>query len=200
MDSLYLSDGTKIILAENTAVRYPAVLGKDSRQITLIKGQAFFKVHRDVKRPFHVMIGQSKVSVLGTSFNINYSPSAIQLAVKTGKVMFSPNEVSSSAVLVAGQALNYDLGQQRIEWKSASNANSWMTKELEFVDMPLEEVCRQLSAYYHVSIIVHDQMRTAKKFNAHFKDSTLPEIFRVLKQTYRIRIDSNDHAITIKNL
>lgn len=199
IDSVLLSDGTKVILAANSRVHYPATADR-LRKITLDKGQAFFKVHRDTSRPFQVNIGQSKVSVLGTSFNINYSPAEIRLAVKTGKVMFSPNAISSPAVLVAGQALSYDLKQQNIKWENPSNATSWMTKELEFVDMPLEEVCRQLNDYYHVDIRVRDHKRSAKKFNARFSNSSLEEIFNVLKQTYKIRIDSTDKSITITNL
>ncbi|MGY0039003.1 FecR domain-containing protein [Pedobacter sp. NJ-S-72] len=88
-----------------------------------------------------------------------------------------------------------------IKWsESGSNATSWITKELVFVDMPLEEVCKQVSAYYNVNLVVHDKMRIAKKFNANFKDSNLSEILTVLKQTYKIKIDSTDHQITIKNL
>jgi len=200
IDSVSLSDGTIIILAANSKIKYPKVLAKHLRQVTLVNGQAFFKVHRDTLRPFNVSIGKSKVSVLGTSFNINYSKAAIDLAVKTGKVMFSPNEISSPAVLIAGQALKYDLLQQRIEWINAANANSWVTRELQFVDMPLKEVCQQLSACYNVRIRVEDQQQTAKKFNARFKDSSLEDIFAVLKQTYPIKIDTTAHVITITNL
>jgi len=200
IDSVYLNDGTKVILAANSQIRYPKVLSDTGRQVTLVKGQAFFKVHRDVKRSFNVLIGQSKVTVLGTSFNINYNNSSIQLAVKTGKVMFSPNAVSSSAILVAGQAINYNLSKNRLEWENGSNSTSWITKELVFVDMPLDEVCKQISAYYNVNVVVHDTMHSAKKFNANFKDSSLDEILKVLKQTYKIRIDTSDHQITIKNL
>jgi len=200
IDSVFLSDGTKVVLAENTRISYPKILADTARQVTLVKGQAFFKVHHDVKRAFNVMIGQSKVTVLGTSFNINYHNASIKLAVETGKVMFTPNSVSSFAILVAGQAINYNEARHKMEWESSSNATSWITKELVFVDMPLEEVCKQVSAYYNVNLVVHDKMRSAKKFNANFKDSNLSEILTVLKQTYKIKIDSNDHRITIKNL
>lgn len=200
IDSVFLSDGTKVILAANTRVKYAEKLDATSRQISLEKGQAFFKVHRDVTRPFDVIIGQSKVTVLGTSFNINFGGKFIKLAVKTGKVMFTPNAVSTASVLVAGQALNYDLVLQRIEMGNGANANAWITKQLEFVDMPLEEVCNQLSAYYNIKIVFHDRKHSSKKFNANFKDSSLEEILAVLKQTYKIKIETNDHIITINNL
>ena len=72
IDSVFLNDGTKVVLAENTRIRYPKVLADTAREVTLVKGQAFFKVHHEVKRAFNVLVGQSKVTVLGTSFNINY--------------------------------------------------------------------------------------------------------------------------------
>ncbi|WP_052496019.1 FecR family protein [Pedobacter lusitanus] len=200
IDSVFLSDGTKVILAENSRIKYPKVLADTAREVILVKGQAFFKVHHEVKRAFNVRVGQSKVTVLGTSFNINYHHASIKLAVSTGKVMFTPNAISSSAILIAGQAINYSESQHRMEWENGSNSTSWITKELVFVDMPLEEVCKQVSAYYNVNLVVHDQMRSAKKFNANFKDSSLKEILTVLKQTYKIRIDSNEHQITINNL
>jgi transmembrane sensor len=200
IDSVFLSDGTKVVLAENSRISYPKVLADTARKVILIKGQAFFKVHHEAKRAFNVFVGQSKVTVLGTSFNINYHHASIKLAVKTGKVMFTPNSVSSAAILVAGQAIHYNETQHKMEWESSSNATSWITKELVFVDMPLEEVCKQVSAYYHVNLVVHDKMHSAKKFNANFKNSNLSEILTVLKQTYKIKIDSSDHQITIKNL
>lgn len=200
IDSVALSDGTKIILAANSSIRYPEKLEDSLRQVTLVKGQAFFKVHRDITRPFSVGIGQSKVTVLGTSFNIDYSKTAIKLAVKTGKVMFAANDVSASSVLVAGQALNYDLVQQRIEWENAANSSAWITGKLEFIDMPLDQVCKQLSTYYRKTIVLNDTHHTVKKFNANFRDSSLEEVLSVLKQTYKITVDTNGNTITINYL
>lgn len=199
IDSVALGDGTKVILAANSAIRYPDKMNSPLRQVTLVKGQAFFKVHRDEKRPFSVGIGQSKVTVLGTSFNINYTKTAISLAVKTGKVMFAANDASASSVLVAGQALKYDLVVQRIEWENGANANSWVTRRLEFVDMPLDEVCKQLSAYYNVHINLNDSKHAVKKFNANFTNSSLEEVLAVLKQTYKIKIDTNENNIITIN-
>ncbi|SHF66563.1 FecR family protein [Pedobacter caeni] len=200
IDSVLLNDGSKVILAANSTIRYPEKFTDDLRPLDLLKGKAFFLVAKDSKRPFEVAIGNSTVKVLGTSFNINYSESSIDLSVKTGKVMFTPNEKSKPSILEAGQGLNYRYVENTLQMNKDDNAAAWFTKELRFVDTPLDEVCRQLSEYYNVRIELHDQKLTAKKFNANFKNTSLEEALTALKETYSINIKLADQKIIIKSL
>ncbi|MCD0487696.1 FecR domain-containing protein [Pedobacter sp. MC2016-14] len=199
IDSVFLSDGTRIIMAQNSSISYPENFKGKVREISLVKGQAFFNVKHDNEHPFVIDIAKSKVTVLGTSFNIEYSASEINVSVTTGKVAFSPNEVSSPAILTAGQAISYNYLKSNLVLQEAANANSWFTKELHFVDMPLEDVCLELEAYYKVDIDFHDTKHSAKKFNATFKNSSLDEVLSVLEETYQIEVIKRDNAITIKN-
>lgn len=199
IDSVILNDGTRVILAKNTAVKFPDRFQGKTREISMLRGNAFFKVFRDPGHPFHISIGRSRVSVLGTSFNISYSSIKIDVSVKTGKVSFSPNNISKPSILTAGQAISYNLKENIIQQFDGANANSWLTRELHFVDMPLNKVCAELSAYYGVKIELQENIRTAKKFNANFKDSSLEEVLTVLKETYKIQINKSDSLITIKS-
>ncbi|WP_316835727.1 FecR family protein [Pedobacter nutrimenti] len=199
VDSVVLSDGSKIMLAKNSAIKFPDRFKGKTREISLLSGEAFFKVHRDPKHPFQVAIGHSKVSVLGTSFNIHYSKTKINVSVKTGKVSFLPNSVSRPSILIAGQAISYNLKENTVEKLDGANANAWLTKELHFVDMPLNKVCEELSSYYGVKIVLQETIRTAKKFNANFKGSSLEEVLTVLNETYKIQINKRDSLITIKS-
>lgn len=200
IDSVLLSDGTKVILAENSAVQYPDHFKGDNRPITLIRGKGFFQVSKDRAHPFEIAIGQSTVKVLGTSFNIDYSESKIDVSVKTGKVMFTPNSKSSPSILTAGQAVSYNLVKSQLTPENGLNSNGWLTKQLHFVDMPLDEVCKQLSNYYHVKVVLLDHMNTAKKLNARFDNSNINEVLKVLKETYPIKVQQKDSVIYIKNL
>jgi transmembrane sensor len=200
IDSVLLNDGSKVILAANSTIRYPEKFTDDIRPLDLLKGKAFFLVAKDSKRPFEVAIGNSTVKVLGTSFNINYSESSIDLSVQTGKVMFTPNEKSKPSILEAGQGLNYRYVENTLQMNKDDNAAAWFTKELRFVDMPLDEVCKQLSEYYGVHIELHDRKLTVKKFNANFKNTSLEEALTALKETYSIKIKREDQTIIIKSL
>lgn len=200
MDSVLLNDGSKVILAANSAIRYPEKFTDDLRPLDLLKGKAFFLVAKDSKRPFEVAIGSSTVKVLGTSFNIKFSENSIDLSVKTGKVMFTPNEKSKPSILEAGQGLNYRYLESTLQLNKDVNASAWFTKELRFVDMPLDVVCQQLSEYYGVHIELHDRKLTVKKFNANFKNTSLEEALTALKETYSIKIKRVDQTIIIKSL
>lgn len=200
VDSVVLSDGTKVMLAANSAFRYPEKFSEDSRPVSLVKGKAFFLVSKDQARPFEVTIGRSIVKVLGTSFNINYSDHNIGLTVKTGKVMFTPNQKSKPSILEAGEGLNYEYVKNTLVKDNNENASAWVTKELRFVDMPLDEVCKQLSEYYGVQIVLHDQKLTVKKFNANFKNTSLDDALTALKETYSIKIKKDGPTIVIMSL
>lgn len=200
IDSVRLADGSRVFLAENSAISYPDKFETQNRPVVLLRGKAFFKVAKDPKHPFEVTIKNSVVKVLGTSFNINYTITRIQLSVKTGRVMFTPNSKSGPSILAAGEALSYDLDKNQLRKENGINSTGWLTKELHFVDMPLDEVCRQLSDYYHVKVVLHVRMNTAKKLNANFSNTSMADVLKVLQQTYPIKIQKKDSVIYIKNL
>lgn len=198
IDTLLLADGSEVILARNSTLKYPKQFDGDAREVYLENGIAFFKVVKDPNHPFSVVMGASTVSVLGTSFNLSFSKKNIELDVKTGRVMFKPYESAASSILIAGQGLSYIVDKKEISAHIAQNVDSWSTKELVFVDTPLEEVCKQLADAYQVSIKFDGSKRIVKKFNATFKNESLADIFEVLKETYNLKIVENGSQITIK--
>lgn len=198
IDSLILSDGSKIVLSKNTSISYPEKFKKDKRTISLNKGEAFFKVFRDEKHPFQIRTGASTIQVLGTSFNIWYSPVAINLTVKTGRVMFTPYNGAVSSILTAGQNINYDLNTKQVSAMLSQNGDAWLTGDLKFVDTPLKEVCKQLSAYYKIDFVLEDDNGVYKKFNASFNNISLNEVLEALKGAYRVKIKKENNKIIIK--
>lgn len=195
IDSVKLSDGSVIVLAANSTLKYPEKFGPEKREIFLSKGEAFFKIAKDPIHPFRVILNKSAVEVLGTSFNIRLSTAAIELGVKTGRVVFTTYKDGATSVLTAGQALSYNISKNELLTKTAQNADSWLTKELVFVDTPLEEVCKQLTNYYGVQISLENTKHQAKKLNARFTDQQLADVLLVLNETYNIKIKKDHNQI-----
>ncbi|RZL48913.1 MAG: DUF4974 domain-containing protein [Pedobacter sp.] len=196
VDSVKLVDGSVIILAQNSELKYPDKFGP-SREISLVKGQAFFKIAKDPKHPFKVLMNKSSVVVLGTSFNIKLTESKIDVGVITGKVFFKPHDSGSTSILTAGQALSYDILKREFLTKTAQNSDSWLTKELIFVDTPLEEVCKQLTEYYGTEIKLQNDKPTVKKLNAIFKYQSLEQVLEILNETYNIKINKEHNQINL---
>lgn len=198
VDSIILADGSKVIMAENTILKYPKTFNDSAREVYLSKGKAFFKITKDPKHPFSITMGLSKVSVLGTSFNLDFNQDKIDLDVKTGRVIFSPYLNGASSILTAGQALSYQIKEREFTTRLSQNADSWLTNELVFVDTPLEDVCKQLSNHYHTNIKLETNQQFVKKLNATFKQNSLDTILEVLKETYGLNIKKTKENIILK--
>jgi transmembrane sensor len=196
-DSVKLSDGSTIVLAPNSELRYPSKFNSELREIFLSKGQAFFQITKDPKHPFKVVMDQSDVQVLGTSFNLKLSSYDIDLGVKTGKVMFSPYKGGNSSILIAGQALTYSIKNKEFTTKTSQNADAWLTKQLSFDDTPLDEVCRQLSEFYNTPITLQNSHKTIKKLNATFSNKSLSEVLEILSETYNIEVSKQQNQIIL---
>ncbi|WP_159452618.1 FecR family protein [Pedobacter nyackensis] len=197
LDSLRLTDGSTIILAENSELKYPDKFEGPTREVVLAKGQAFFKIAKDKKHPFKVLMNESEVVVLGTSFNIKLTATNIDLGVKTGRVMFSPYKHGPTSLLTAGQALSYDAKKKEFLTKRAENQDAWLTKELVFSDAPLEEVCTQLTDYYGIPVKLQDHKQSSKKLNARFSNQSLDEVLLVLHETYDFNIKKENNQIIL---
>jgi len=92
---LSLPDGTSLTLDADTRVqvRYYA----HRREVTLSQGQAYFQVAHLADRPFVVLSGPSRVTVLGTEFSVRYIPHSmsgegVAVAVSSGVVRVGARE------------------------------------------------------------------------------------------------------------
>lgn len=79
-----LEDGTVVELAAQSAldVRF----SRERRVVTLLSGEAFFKVAEQPGRPFDVSAGDLTVTVVGTAFDVRLSSEATTVAVEHGVV------------------------------------------------------------------------------------------------------------------
>jgi len=99
--TVYLVDGTKVILQPGSGIRHAAFLQKDKREVYL-QGNAYFDVAKDARRPFFVYSGDVVVRVLGTSFKVATDKESgdITVLVTTGKVAVTKKTAPSPEPLI----------------------------------------------------------------------------------------------------
>ena len=68
-----LPDSSIVWLNANACLRYPREFSEQVRQVE-IKGEAFFEVRKDEKKPFIVQTDGIGIRVLGTTFNVDAEP------------------------------------------------------------------------------------------------------------------------------
>lgn len=151
--SLTLSDGTKVWLNSETKLKFPVRFTGDKREVQLI-GEAYFEVKHNEKVPFVVHVQQTLVKALGTRFNIsaysdqNYTTTTLV----DGKVEIT-NHLSRAMLKPGDQSISQK-GTSLIKVKEVNTFlyTSWTTGVLEFENMELSNIAKQLERWYDVKI------------------------------------------------
>ncbi|UOE47428.1 FecR domain-containing protein [Mucilaginibacter sp. SMC90] len=88
---LTLSDGSTVILNGASKLRYPVTFRGNTREVSLLEGEAYFDIRHDEKKTFVVEAVGTHTYVLGTAFNIRAYKLAkeVQVTVTRGKVSVS---------------------------------------------------------------------------------------------------------------
>ncbi len=155
-DPVILKDGTKIYLNKGSEIVAFPFRGKERR--VELKGEAFFEVTPDPKRPFTIATAQTITEVVGTSFNIRETPAQTHIFVNSGKIIFSSLEDSTVVVaLTEGEAAVFKDETMEIIANPSPNVNAWRTHQLRFVKMPLSTAIADVSAYFDQTITIENE-------------------------------------------
>jgi ferric-dicitrate binding protein FerR (iron transport regulator) len=153
-----LSDGSKITMNRNSEFSYRENFGKHSRDVKL-KGEAFFEISPDKEKPFIIDAGKASVKVVGTSFNvITENPqSAVEVYVKTGKVLLS--DIDNSKSISLEPEFIGKMGSAISDKSVNNNPNymSWNTGRLVYDSQKLDVVFRDLKRVYNLEIVADDK-------------------------------------------
>jgi transmembrane sensor len=95
---IQLPDGSHVTLDADSELN--VVLTSHRRALTLARGEGYFEVAEDHSRPFVVQAGATRVTAVGTAFNIRRSAHRTVVAVLEGKVevVADPQSRSNASV------------------------------------------------------------------------------------------------------
>lgn len=96
--TIALSDGSKCRLAAGSSLFYPSAFG-DSLRVVYLKGEGYFEVEKNPRRPFLVYSDNIVTRVVGTSFTVKKlkGTSNIEVAVYSGKVIVAKTKQEGNA-------------------------------------------------------------------------------------------------------
>ena len=182
-----LPDGSNIFLNRNTKLSYKSIRGKFTRHVTL-SGEAFFDISPDASKPFKVYAGKAIVEVIGTSFNVisKNIDSAVEVFVKTGKVVLEDSSGSRNLVLDPGFV--GIMGTKLSDKKLNINPNymSWNTGKLIYQGQKLDVVFHDLKGIYNIDIITADPEILNLPLDATFNNEPHETIIRIICATFNL--------------
>ncbi len=202
-----LPDGSKVWLNENTEITFAE---KFEPRIIRLEGEAFFEVeHLTEDQPFEILSGETKTTVLGTSFNVRAyaKEDLVEVTVETGKVAFEKiaekkeDEVKAVSVLLkAGDSGVFDKIDDSLNKKESKNENaiSWKTGQLTFENTELREVKEVLERYFDIKIKTSDEKILNCHFTGVYQKPELEQILEVLKFSLNVEIENEQNEFTLK--
>lgn len=195
-----LPDGSQVLLRKGATLSYPKTFSGAEREVSLT-GEAYFEVQHDAAHPFRIQTIRATLEVVGTSFTVNTTEQQDELAVSTGKVLFS-NKAGDKHIITPQKYSK--LTAKGFEIKTVNDANflSWKTGQLKFDNTPIDEVASALSNHYNLHLIADTVLlkqspvpTITASFNQQSIDAVLDEIKLLVNISHR---KQNDTIILFK--
>ncbi len=173
-----LSDGSRVWLNAASSITFPARFGRSGRHVS-VRGEAYFEVSPDSRRPFSVSYSGQSVEVLGTSFDIkDYGDEpGTSATLIEGRVRVRSN--SKAVTIGPGEAAitDKDGGALNVQTADGKKETAWTRGEFVFVNENIGSVMRQISRWYDVDVS-YEGVMTGKDFSGSI--SRFSEVDKVL--------------------
>ncbi len=210
-----LEDGSSLVLGADAvvAVAYSRTL----RSLDVQRGQAYFEVRQNSRRPFVVEAGGVRVTALGTAFNVQRESDRVTVTVTDGRVAVDeaaerpPSAPHSADVppkkpdkqkpiyLKMGQRATLPLAVPA--QAAALNATSrleWQDGRADFIDTPLSQVLPLINRYAAMKIVIDDPRVADLTYSGTVFRSHLDEWVASLPRLYPIRtVALENNTITL---
>lgn len=184
IDSLVLSDNTKVVVNSGTTIVYPHSFSSHAKERSVfVNGSCHFEVSKDASHPFVVHLGNVKVRVLGTHFSVNSYSDEEQVVVTLEEGSVNISDSFQNVTLSPNEQLIYSrtAGTMHKQMVDAMAYNLWVKGGLNFTQEPLEKILKSIERRYRVSISIAKDVDSKRCYTMNFKKGeTIERIMNVL--------------------
>lgn len=181
----------------DTATSADVTLYRQRRQVRLSEGQVLFQVQGDRARPFDVLAGAARITVVGTRFVVRHTPGsshgAVQVAVLEGRVRVqstAPGAPPVTVELLPGQTISADARGRMgpVGSMPVGAMADWLAGRLNFDNVPLAGVLAELARYGECGLSVRDARVAALPVTASVELAHIDRFARSLPLVLPVRL------------
>lgn len=187
-----LADGSRVHL--NTDSQLQVALSASRRQLSLVRGEAYFDVSHDPDRPFEVAIPCGVVRAIGTAFNIRLRGAIVELTVTDGVVGVRTAEgvmrrvpMGESAVI---QPARVAVGQ--MDSGAIAKRVAWRERMILLNGETVGEAVTEFNRYRSAPILIGDQRIAGLRIGGRFRTDESADFLRALEQTLPVHSANQD--------
>lgn len=197
--TVQLVDGSTVELNARSTIEVH--LTEQQRDVTLLEGQALFRVAKDKQRPFVVRAGDAQVRAVGTEFDVYKKPTATVVTVVEGRVETydeSDSPGTAAIVLSAGEQLTV---LPHIVTKPTrtdpSVATAWVQKRLIFEETPLSDVAEEFNRYNRRPLTIDDSELEKLRISGVYSSTDPASLINFLRSQNSIQVVETEKQVRV---
>ena len=192
-----LPDGSVVTVNKGSSISYASKFKGETRQVSL-KGEAFFNVTPNKKKPFIISVNDVQITVVGTSFNVKTINGNTDVVVETGVVKVT--RAGKTVVLKANEEVIVNVKDSALTKEKVIDLlyKYYRTKEFVCDDTPLWKLVEVLNEAYNSHIVIGDPALKDMRINTTFNNESLDQVLNVISLTLNIRINKEGDTIILQ--
>ena len=214
--TVVLSDGSVVVLRENSFITLDNNFNKSNRELSL-SGEAFFDVKHDTQSPFIVHTEHADIKVLGTVFNVSAykEKGKTEAALLKGRIEVSIKDQTNqhfvllpNQKLVINNSINKKEDQAEVQHLKVvpltiqsgdrrATEIDWVQNRLEIENEPLEIIAEKLQHWYGIKIIFSDEEVKSYRYSGIFESETIIKALEALQLSYPFHFDVEKDKVII---
>lgn len=200
LQQVQLSDGSRVDLNLHTELRY--LNYKDERRVTLIKGEAFFKVTHDSSHPFIVHAGNGQTRVTGTEFNVWKYQDHVKVTLIEGSVLVSNDGNNGGYRLGPGMQASYDKGDfepHLAQSDDYANALAWRSGKLVLDNLSLRQALPVINRYLDKPLLLADDSTARIRISGIYNTREVARLVDTLPKVLPVYLTRSKDGSTVLN-
>lgn len=198
-----LPDGSTATLSSDS--RLDVRISRGERHLALTRGEAFFDVAHDTRRPFVVDTDGRRVAAVGTRFSVRRDPGEIRVVVTEGKVRLESRagpdgRAQPVSLLPAGSVAT--AGRNGVLVRSLPLADAeryleWRDGFLTFDDTSLAEAAAEFNRFNTRKLELGDATVADLRVGGNFRWSNAEGFAHLLEQGFPVRAERHADRIVL---
>ena len=152
----------------NTDSHVEVAVTSKVRRVVLVKGEAWFSVAKDPKKPFVVEVDDVRVKAVGTAFSVRRKSSGVEVIVTEGTVATWREDLHAQPKLVqAGEQAFVSMTTPAIDVSADTGAEArlaWRDGNIVLQNDTLSDAVGEFNRYNTQKIVVADPLLLQKRF------------------------------------
>lgn len=198
-----LADGSTAAI--NTDSRIAVALADTRRSVTLEKGEAWFQVAKDAKRPFVVEAGNVLVQAVGTAFSVRRREGGADVVVTEGVVEAWAKGADGQKIRITAGNMAFIADNAAVERgavadnaPSAERALAWRSGKIDLAGTRVGDAIAEFNRYNSRRIVLHDPALGAERVDGVFRTDDPVGFAKVIAGSFDAGLDlSNPQEIRI---